>query len=158
MVSTTDLHWLAGLLEGEGCFSVSKSSRKRTGIRTMLSMKDEDVVRRAHALFGYGNVRQGKDGMWWWDTSGWRSGALMLMLYPYLGERRQKRIAELLRGWMGQGERGHHYRDSTHCKRGHLFSEENTRYRKDGKGRSCRACERSHYEERKRREAALSPS
>lgn len=41
----------------------------------------------------------------------------------------------------------------THCVRGHEFTEENTRWRKDRK-RSCRACDRLHEEKRTLRRRA----
>lgn len=40
---------------------------------------------------------------------------------------------------------GHHaYARRDHCKRGHIFTEENTSYRPDRAGRVCRECRKAH--------------
>ena len=44
-MKTKELHWLAGLLEGEGCFTFNTYSPV-----IMLAMTDEDEVRRAATL------------------------------------------------------------------------------------------------------------
>ncbi len=41
---------------------------------------------------------------------------------------------------LGRGE--HHYRDRTHCPRGHEYTAENTSMRADGGKRRCKSCER----------------
>lgn len=44
----TDLLWLAGLLEGEGCFNIRSDNR----VRIAVEMTDKDVVERVAKLFG----------------------------------------------------------------------------------------------------------
>lgn len=46
MVNPNDLYWLAGLLEGEGCFWYGTGGR----ILIRLAMTDEDVIQRAARL------------------------------------------------------------------------------------------------------------
>lgn len=113
--SRVELAWLAGILEGEGCFYLKWRGKGAEGrelyptLCIQLAMTDEDVVRRAAAVADIGKVRQGfgdrqfrKDGdpckpnwIWW---AGRRDGCeeLMRALLPFMGERRATRIREIL--------------------------------------------------------------
>lgn len=54
MSRATDISWLAGLLEGEGCFRLTPSngsSTDRLHVRVALKMTDKDVVERASSMF-----------------------------------------------------------------------------------------------------------
>jgi hypothetical protein len=97
-----DLHWLSGLLEGEGCFSsdLVKGRRRRYPL-IVVQMTDRDVVERVAALFGVSC--QGP----YWDrkstvpyyrakATGARAIALMRLLSPLMGARRCVRIAGLI--------------------------------------------------------------
>ena len=50
-VPAQDLHWLAGLLEGEGSFHPGPPSAPRYPV-VALAMTDEDVVTRVATMFG----------------------------------------------------------------------------------------------------------
>src|SRR4051812_29292397 len=52
-VSAQDLHWLAGLLEGEGSFIAGPPSAPRSPI-VQATMVDRDIIDRAGALLGWG--------------------------------------------------------------------------------------------------------
>jgi hypothetical protein len=98
-METDKLMWLAGLLEGEGCFFLSHGNSPAV----VLKMKDKDVVERAHALMG-GNFRctnpRPKYPHWsvLWSVAlfGKPATALMQELLPYMGERRSQKITEVL--------------------------------------------------------------
>lgn len=45
-----EVAWVAGLLEGEGYFSISSARHRQA--RVVCSMTDEDVVRKLHVLAG----------------------------------------------------------------------------------------------------------
>ena len=56
-----ELNWVAGLLEGEGCFRVRKSSLRKAGgryteVRIEVNMTDEGVIRKLYAVVGVGKV------------------------------------------------------------------------------------------------------
>ena len=85
--------WLAGLLEGEGCFYLQ--NKKYPGIK--LQMCDEDVVVRAAALMKskvnhYGNTRVTR-------LYGVYAIEWMMILYTLLGKRRRERIREIIQAW-----------------------------------------------------------
>lgn len=152
MISETDRAWLAGLVEGEGCFTTA--GRRFKGLRFALHMTDEDVVRKAHAVTGFGNIRgpvlrEGAKPIWDWTISATVDAVTMaLWLFPYLGSRRRARICEIVDPWLelddwGSGVR---FRQLRACPQGHPYDEENTYWapRPDGKvGKQCRTCKRA---------------
>lgn len=91
-----DILWLAGLLEGEGAFDLSKGRYPR--IR--LAMTDRDVVGRAATLMDtsirLSLKRAPSAPTWHSEVSGPRAEAIMRELLPFLGTRRSQRIAEVL--------------------------------------------------------------
>ncbi len=96
-----DFYWLVGLLEGEGCFTISKS-RYRGAIylypRLALNMTDEDVVARAAALLGakYHRVKTATKDTFQTRIISAPALTLMRKLLPHMSHRRQSRIRELL--------------------------------------------------------------
>lgn len=113
-MTRTELAWLAGLLEGEGCFYLKWRGKGAHGeelyptMCVQLAMTDEDIVQRAAAFTGVGKVRKAshvgvrldgepcKDKWVWWV--GRREGCedLMRLLLPFMGERRSSKIIEIL--------------------------------------------------------------
>lgn len=94
----TEIAWLAGLLEGEGCFSFEPGK-----LAVTLAMTDRDVVERAAAITGVGTVisrrrtKPDRKDQWVWRTRRLRDAAgIMQMIAPYMGARRRSRIEEAL--------------------------------------------------------------
>jgi hypothetical protein len=56
-VSTHELHWLAGLLEGEGSFTAGPPSSPRMPVISV-NMTDEDVVARLGRIPGASDRRR----------------------------------------------------------------------------------------------------
>lgn len=95
-MSRDDLLWLAGLLEGEGCFDLHRGRYPRV----RLGMSDRDVVGRAATLLE-GNVRLSlkpapQSAMWHVEISGTKADAVMRMILPHMGARRSAKIATIL--------------------------------------------------------------
>lgn len=94
--------WLAGLLEGEGCFLVRKSGGYKGSVSISLQMTDEDVVKKVADLFGtkiYGpHGPYGASKLKTWQTLivGYEAANLMRTLLPYLGKRRREKVESLL--------------------------------------------------------------
>jgi hypothetical protein len=99
-VSTEELHWLAGLLEGEGSFMCGPPSNPRMPV-IAVNMTDEDVVGRLGRIFGR-KVHLVKPRNDRWQTSYQvrvtGSGAVrwMALLRPLMGERRRAQIDRAL--------------------------------------------------------------
>ena len=106
-MTTPEIYWLAGLWEGEGCFTIHKPSKFRTQPHPVaeIGMTDEDVLLRVKKLVG------AKSKVYVVDGKGVRkdhyrlhlsprlSAGLMMTLYPLLGKRRRARIREILPVW-----------------------------------------------------------
>lgn len=101
-ISPTDLAWLAGLLEGEGCFyALRNSDKQRYRYPAVdLKMNDEDVVRRASLLMGATWVTNthpptAKNTAYVTRVQGKRALQVMRLVLPYMGARRTAKIKEL---------------------------------------------------------------
>jgi hypothetical protein len=99
-VTDTELHWVAGLLEGEGSFLPGPPSSPRLPIISV-HMTDEDVVARLGRIFGR-KVYVGKPRNPRWRTSymlrvtGGKAVRWMVLLRPLMGTRRQAQIDRAL--------------------------------------------------------------
>jgi hypothetical protein len=101
-----ELGWVAGLIEGEGSFTIKKSRRKnRFSCQPQLrvSMTDEDIIRKLAYLVPVGNVlkagrktKGGKDVWMWTLTNSQALIDLMIALRHLMGERRRQRIDFIL--------------------------------------------------------------
>lgn len=104
---TDNLAWLAGLLEGEGCFSVAGySGTKRIYPRITIHMTDLDVLEQAKALTGMGTIHQRKPRLtnllvqprnpkasWAWQVQRQEDAfALAAEVYPLMCSRRREQI------------------------------------------------------------------
>ncbi len=103
-ISSTELHWLAGILEGEGSFYVGKTPNGAPRIRIQCIMTDEDIIRRMHQITGIGNVTFKKqNNPKWADTWCWSVtysedvATLAQTLKPLMGQRRNLQIDKLLK-------------------------------------------------------------
>ena len=95
-VESTDLHWLAGLLEGEGSFLVGPPSAPRYPVLA-LQMTDEDVVARVATMFGrklgrWQSRHAREQPVFLVRITGAKAVAWMTTLRPLMGERRRAQI------------------------------------------------------------------
>ena len=101
-VSTKDIAWVAGILEGEGCFTL-RSGRGTPLIQLM--MTDMDIVIRVAQLLEANRVTECKTPtksgkpIYRVNIFGRNAVAWCMTLYVLMGERRQSRIRELLMSW-----------------------------------------------------------
>lgn len=104
-----DLMWLSGFLEGEGCFTrvLGRSGKPEVWhAKVSVENTDLDVMLRvqwllnAKTLGSYESQRyRGAKKSYTAAITGPKALALMLEVYPYMGNRRQSRILELLSAW-----------------------------------------------------------
>lgn len=98
-----DLHWLAGLLEGEGCFRFRHSNYKAKRYAhpaIVLHMTDLDVVERAASLMEIKSIAARANpphkNSFTITLHGRKAEALMRSLFPLMGKRRQAKITTIL--------------------------------------------------------------
>ena len=141
MISTFDLGWIAGLLEGEGFFGLTQGKY----LRIQVAMTDTDVIERLRLVLGFGyldktrRLPSGKIAYYWIVANQSQAAGLMMTLLPLMGQRRSEKIRECLVTWKKTPLRKALW---THCKNGHELSPENTRTIKEGKylKRRCIRC------------------
>ena len=99
IMDENDLHWLSGLLEGEGSFLKGPPSAPHQP-RVSIAMTDEDIIVRVALLLG---VKHHPSGQARCAAKGWtpafnaclkgsRAVTLMEQLRPLMGKRRQAQI------------------------------------------------------------------
>lgn len=108
---TNNLPWLAGVLEGEGCFYYDHSPR------ISVSMTDKDVIETIAQCVGC-KVRgpftpRGKNTykpVWTVAMGGRRALELMIALFPFMHTRRCHAIEEILSKWEHTSKRTHSHK------------------------------------------------
>jgi len=104
MITTLDIAWLAGILEGEGCFG-SYAAEGRIVPFVDVSMSDKDVVARSAALVGVATCqkvdprKETYKTQYKWRATGRRAIGVMLTVYPLMGVRRQAKIRDTVALW-----------------------------------------------------------
>jgi hypothetical protein len=106
MNSMQESAWLAGLLEGEGCFIAYKEKNKtcRTRFEVKLKMCDKDVIEKAQEIVPTrtGRIIISKSKKKNWSDAyaakwnGKEAEILARRVLPYMGKRRSEKIKEIL--------------------------------------------------------------
>jgi hypothetical protein len=100
----TDAAWLAGLLEGEGCFrQYAGTGNGRARYQVILKMTDLDVVERAARITNNSNrIRPGQISsirhkpIWTLTWYGQAAEDVSRAVLPHMGKRRKERIESIL--------------------------------------------------------------
>ena len=98
-ISDAEIAWVAGILEGEGCWTHRNA---RTHWWIAVRMTDKDIIDRLEAVTGVGQISPARPQKsnykmaWAWQVSvqphrEW----LTTIVWPWLGERRRAKIREL---------------------------------------------------------------
>lgn len=106
-MTSEQLAWMAGYLEGEGCFSLGRGRY----VQIFVASTDRDVIERVSDLWGgthIGVQRQAgtlpqsgapspnAQTLWRTSLSGKRADALLRAVKPLMGQRRRARIQEIM--------------------------------------------------------------
>lgn len=98
-----DVIWLAGYLEGEGCFGAYAAYRRPRSKRPMIQVAatDEDVVLKVSALFGQKLYKRksrsaNRKQVFYTMCQGDKAVEVMTAILPYMGARRTQKIKEVL--------------------------------------------------------------
>ncbi len=95
--------WLAGLLEGEGYFGMSRNTP-----RVVVNMTDEDIIKKIAEMFNVtyrpmkGKIRESHPE---WKMcynvtiNGEKAISIMMSILPLMGQRRQEKIKEIIALW-----------------------------------------------------------
>lgn len=106
MLSTNDIHWLAGFLDGEGCFSFNRNT-----CRIQVAQKELWPLHKVQKLLG-GNIYTFAGGYKPGQTyhalhiTGKHAAGAMMMLFSLLSPRRQEKVGACLALWRKVPNRG----------------------------------------------------
>lgn len=160
----TDIAWLAGVFEGEGCISIERNG----ALRLTVSMTDRDIIERIDTLFPSAGVKPQTlqyrpDGTpyrqrYSWRVGGDTAGDVLTAILPWLGQRRGDAARAALEHLRTRPGTGSHHRDKTHCAEGHEYTPENTYLRPGTTHRHCRACRARWARESVARSRANTPA
>jgi len=107
-MTAAELAWVAGLIEGEGCFFVTERKTERYGpyryARVTVCMTDHDTLALLRAVTGVGTIERPRERKnprhkpisQWIVCRNEEAVQLMLAIYPLMGMRRQAKIREVL--------------------------------------------------------------
>ena len=141
VVSTLDIAWAAGFIEGEGCFGAPVNVR--TGVSVSAAQVQREPLERLQRIFGgrirFKKARPPRQNHYVWWLPSLRSAEVTMTLFCLLSPRRKEQAAKLIAAWKAQ--RGHKNLQKTHCPQGHAYTPENV-YLVGHKGlwRVCRIC------------------
>lgn len=105
-INREDLAWAAGLFEGEGSFCVRQHNGRVLSVFTTINTyTDLPILKRFYEIVGLGKIlgpytRFNKEGKplktcWSWRAESFEHAqAVMVMLWPWLGERRKSKAKE----------------------------------------------------------------
>lgn len=124
-MNTNDLYWLAGLIDGEGCFIAHSSHRGKYPLRQVrisLEMCDQDVVERVKVITGttsnvtLRNSRPNRNHRprYTVHLNGTRAIQWALTMYPIMGERRKAAIVKMVNLWKQSPARSLRKKHLTH--------------------------------------------
>ena len=115
-VTVKDVYWLAGILEGEGCFIATSYPEHRKGVftgypvrqvRISVEMCDRDIIERIKNITGttakvtLRNSRPNRNHRprYTIHLSGTRAAQWAYTIYPLMGDRRKVAIQKLINLW-----------------------------------------------------------
>jgi hypothetical protein len=152
MTTINQIHYVAGILEGEGSFLVYGYSPT---IR--LAMTDKDIVVRVRDIISperlvhdYKNKRTNHKIVYIFTSHSTEAIQWMMTLYPLMGERRKEQIRAVLAAWKNSR---HHNKQNGRCKDNHPLEIRGRDFRYDNNENIvCLHCKR---EDSKLRSAGL---
>jgi hypothetical protein len=101
-MKTTDICWLAGLLEGEGSFRIHGNGEGT--LEVCVGMTDRDVILRAAQILGTSvdgpYFRPPHKPMYQARVYSSRAASWMMTIYSLMGERRKEKIRTILKKWL----------------------------------------------------------
>lgn len=153
MVSSTDIAWAAGFLEGEGSFVGTLSNGQITV--SAVQVNPEPLL-RLHAMFG-GHLKPYHTSLGRpylrWTINGGKGVSVAFTVFTWMSAKRRRQIALMVEKWRAMPGRDN--RLKAHCPRGHEYTPENTYRYGAMRKRHCRTCVFTVY--RRAKEDRMTP-
>jgi hypothetical protein len=101
--SIADIAWLAGILEGEGCFGIYPQTPRGTRMALICVSTDLDVLESAQRIAGCGSIKprttargETKPAFAWRTQSRAEVVRLINLVLPYMHSRRREKIVAMM--------------------------------------------------------------
>ena len=106
-MTSRDLEWAAGFLEGEGCFGIYSNKGQRARSRmpriSAVQIADETLMRLKTLFGGHVQLRSAQrptsQNYYAWVIQGARAIGVMMTLYTLLSAKRKAKIKEISAEW-----------------------------------------------------------
>jgi len=121
MLDVKRIYWLAGLVEGEGCFHTDNYSP----LILQITSTDLDVLEKTKAIIGYGSITSYQPRKLNhklrhnYKISGVVAVQWAFILYSLLCQRRRAKIRELISNWQQSPTLQRSKHDTRTCTKGH---------------------------------------
>lgn len=105
MISANNIYWLAGILEGEGCFHCASGKWNSYTPVISLVTTDRDIIDRVKKLMGTHHAITVNNPLSYYKTAyqyrvtGNLAVQWMMTLLPLMGKRRKEKMEYLLYAW-----------------------------------------------------------
>jgi hypothetical protein len=147
-LTESEIAWLAGIYEGEGCCKIS--SGRAIGVEIV--MTDEDIIQRLHELTGVGYVHtlaqrnEKYKQVYKWNVGSADAVEFLTTILPWLGKRRSIRAKNAITNW--QTNRKQSTAGDISCVNGHRYDTPGNRRTKYGTCHLCNLEASRRYRER----------
>jgi hypothetical protein len=134
MISTIDIAWAAGFMEGEACFSYQSGN----SISVVVAQVNREPLEKLASLFeGTISFQERRNprhnNIYIWCVAGIRAAQVCMTVYSFMSEVRKEKIRSMIDKW--RVLRSVRSRNAARCRFGHPLSGENLM----SKGR-CKVC------------------
>ena len=142
-MTSIDIAWAAGFIEGEGCFQ-----SRGPAAQIVVTQVQLEPLLRLQRIFGghitrYDHVPS-RTGNWnpfhRWHVSNIHARSIMMTVFVLMSPKRRTQIHKALAPWRARNVAAQH---RTHCPRGHAYDNVNTYLQSNG-SRRCRTCAAAH--------------
>jgi len=152
-ITVKDFSWLAGFLEGEGSFIMTKKgkSEEDRDPRLVANQKQRWPLDKVLSIIKAGSIQYSDNrSIYYYSLSCNKAIQWMMTLYSLMSPRRQGQIKDVIERWKKRPGRHSYNRNKTHCPKGHEYTKENTYTQIKTNGKTCRLCRTCHRENRRR--------
>ena len=139
-LSTSALAWIAGFMEGEGSFIVSRSTVTVCAVQVQKEPLERLQIALGGSMHCYTNSYHSL--YWRWSLHGSHAIGVAMTLYTFMSPKRKEQIRKMISLWKRRP--GKNNKLTTHCPRGHALTPDNT-YVMSGRHRGCKECYRTYY-------------
>lgn len=146
MVTTNQIYWLAGFLDGEGSFQNANTPL------ISINQTDLDLVERVKQItncsnsIGITEANGNRKTLYYFTITGMSAIQWMMTIYPIMSVRRKSQIREIIATWK---QRKRTQKGVDYCSKGHSLLEAENCYLRENGRKICKICHNERTKEYK---------